>query len=289
MDEVVPKRTRRYIMPARSVRERFRWELVPLAVIAIFVLMAIAPQWMADGNPFKQNVTGRLQPPLSPGHVLGTDGLGRDLYARLVYGARPTFIVAAAALTMSAAVGLIVGLTAGLAGGRVDAVLMRITDAVISLPLILFALFLVIVLGPSMMNVVIAIGALVWARYARIIRGESLVVRQQDYVRYAQISGVSFGRIILRHVLPNVGPSILILATLQVGWVILTEASLSFLGAGIPPPEPSWGSIVASGREVVRIAWWVVAFPGLAIVLLVTCVNVLGDSLRDRIDPRLGR
>jgi peptide/nickel transport system permease protein len=258
-----------------------------VTVIVALVLAALAPGLFTDVSPFEQSLSARLTPPLTDGHLLGTDGLGRDVFARIVHGARATVVVAVSSLVISAGIGTLVGLVSGLFGGWLDAVLMRLTDTVLALPMILFALFLVILFGPSITNVVIAIGVLAWARYARVIRGETLVVRQQDYVAQARISGISRPRIVLRHLLPNVAPAILVLVTLQVGWVVLVEATLSFLGAGVPPPQPSWGGMVADGRQLMTSAWWVAGFPGIAILILVTSLNTLGDRVRDHFDPML--
>ena len=251
------------------------------------MLAAAVPSIFTSVSPYEQSLSTRLLPPLSEGHLLGTDTLGRDIFARVVYGARATVIVALSSLIVSAVIGTAIGLLAGLRGGWVDALLMRITDTVLALPMILFALFLVILFGPSIFNVVIAIGLLAWARFARIIRGETLVVREQAYVDQARISGVSEARIIIRHLLPNVAPAMLVLVTLQMGWVVLVEATLSFLGAGVPPPSPSWGGMVADGRQVMLNAAWIAAVPGTAILLLVMSLNVLGDRIRDHYDPML--
>lgn len=270
-------------------RPRLRWEIVPLLWIVLVVAAAVVPGLFTDIAPHDQSLAERFLPPLSAGHLLGTDGLGRDVLARVVYGARASVLVAVATLGLSAVLGTAIGLISGVLGGWVDAALMRLTDTVLAMPMLLFALFLVIVLGPSTTNVVIAIGVLAWARYARVIRGETLVIREQDYVALSRISGASTLRILARHILPNAMPALLVLVTLQVGWVVVVEASLSFLGAGVPPPAPSWGGMVADGRTVLVTSWWVSAVPGIVILLLVASVNTLGDRLRDRLDPALDR
>lgn len=219
--------------------------------------------------------------------MLGTDGLGRDVYARLVYGARPTVLVATAALLLSACIGVAVGMVAGMSGTWLDRFLMRLTDTILSLPLILLSLFLVILLGPSISNVIFAIGVLAWARYARVVRAETLVINNTDYVSHARLSGVSGTKILLQHLFPNVMPVVVVLVTLQVGWVVMVEASLSFLGAGVPPPDPSWGGMVAEGRDVMLTAWWVSAVPGTLILTVIVALNTLGDALRDLYDPAL--
>ena len=219
-------------------------------------------------------------------HPLGTDPLGRDVLTRIIYGARVSIIIAGAALAVGGGFGTLVGLTAGYYGGKIDTILMRFADITLAFPLILFAILLVMVLGPSMMNVIIAITLVLWARYARVIRGEVLGLMQRDFIARARVSGASDWRIMMRHLLPNVMPTLIVLLTLQVGWVIIVEASLSFLGAGIPPPTPAWGGMLAEGREYVSTAWWVTTAPGVAIMLVVLAFNLCGDWLREKLDPK---
>ena len=217
---------------------------------------------------------------------LGTDPLGRDILTRIIYGARVSIIIAGAALAIGGGFGTLVGLTAGYYGGKIDTILMRFADITLAFPLILFAILLVMVLGPSMMNVIIAISLVLWARYARVIRGEVLGLMQRDFIARARVSGASDWRIMLRHLLPNVMPTLIVLLTLQVGWVIIVEASLSFLGAGIPPPTPAWGGMLSEGKEYVSTAWWVTTAPGVAIMLVVMAFNLCGDWLREKLDPK---
>lgn len=217
---------------------------------------------------------------------LGTDPLGRDVLTRIIYGARISIIIAGAALTIGGGFGTLIGLTAGYYGGKIDIILMRFADITLAFPLILFAILLVMVLGPSMMNVIIAISLVLWARYARVIRGEVLGLMQRDFIARARVSGASDWRIMMRHLLPNVMPTLIVLLTLQVGWVIIVEASLSFLGAGIPPPTPAWGGMLAEGKEYVSTAWWVTTAPGIAIMLVVMAFNLCGDWLREKLDPK---
>lgn len=272
----------------RRIRaQRIRWEYVPLAYLLLLVMFALWPGLFTSQDPYVMNLPNALAAVGSPGHLLGTDELGRDIASRIIYGARPTLFVAVFSLLFGAAVGTLIGLIAGILGGAVDAVLMRTADAFLSLPIILIALFLVMVLGPSMGNVILAIGILIWARYARIVRGETLKLRQLDFIGAAKVAGCSWLNIMYRHFLPNVMPTLLVLVTLMLGWVILIEATLSFLGAGIPPPTPAWGSMVADGRGLLTTAWWVSSFPGLVIMLLVLTLNTLGDQLRDAWDPKL--
>jgi peptide/nickel transport system permease protein len=212
--------------------------------------------------------------------------MGRDILSKIIYGARISVIIAGISILVSGALGTVLGLMAGYFGGWTDAIIMRLVDISLSIPIVLFALVLASVLGPSQITVVTVVVVLLWSRYARLIRGETLTVVVQDYILRARVSGSSDMRIIFKHVLPNVANSLLVLATLQVGFVIILEATLSFLGAGIPRPTPAWGLMVADGRDLVISAWWVSLFPGIAIMLVVLGMNLLGDWLRDRLDPK---
>jgi peptide/nickel transport system permease protein len=212
--------------------------------------------------------------------------MGRDVLSKIIYGARISVIIAGISILVSGALGTVLGLVAGYFGGWIDAIIMRLVDISLSIPIVLFALVLASVLGPSQTTVVTVVVVLLWSRYARLIRGETLTVVIQDYILRAKVSGSSDMRIIFKHVLPNVANSLLVLATLQVGFVIILEATLSFLGAGIPRPTPAWGLMVADGRDLVISAWWVSLFPGIAIMLVVLGMNLLGDWLRDRLDPK---
>lgn len=265
---------------------------LPILVLLAFVVLAIAAPLVAPYNPVRERLTdSMLAPAFAPGgvgsHLLGTDLYGRDVLSRLIYGARISLSVSALALLIGTAVGTPVGLIAGFVGGWIDTVLMRIVDVMLSFPLILAALALAVALGPSFSNVVIVIGLLIWPRFARQIRGEAMVLKDREFVQYARAIAVPSWVIMLRHVLPNVMPTLLVLSTLQIGHVILLEASLSFLGAGVPPPQPSWGVMVSEGSGLVRTGWWIALFPGLAIVITVLSFNTVGDWLRDRLDPSL--
>ena len=264
---------------------------IPLFIIVVFVLCAILANVITTQDAYSVQLPNRLIPPFwqeggSLNHLLGTDPLGRDILTRIIFGARVSVIIAITALTIGGGFGTLVGLTAGFYGGKIDTLLMRLADITLAFPLILFAILLVMVLGPSMINVIIAISLVLWARYARVIRGEVLGLMQRDFIARAKVSGASDWRIMMRHLLPNVMPTLIVLLTLQVGWVIIVEASLSFLGAGIPPPTPAWGSMLADGREYVSTAWWVTTIPGIAIMLVVLAFNLAGDWLRERLDPK---
>ena len=219
---------------------------------------------------------------------LGTDKLGRDLLTRIIYGARYSLYVSLAVIGISGVVGTCLGIMAAYFGGWVDYMISRLIDVFMALPGILVLLVLVVVIGPGLLSLIAVISGLLWSRYARLVRGEVLSIKTQDYIARARVSGSSHLRIMAKHIFPNVFNSLVILATLQVGYVIIIESSASFLGAGIPRPTPSWGSIVADGRDlIVQAAWWISLFSGLAIVLTVLSVNLLGDWLRDKLDPKL--
>ncbi len=220
-------------------------------------------------------------------HILGTDKNGMDILSRMIHGARLALVVSLLAIVVAGIIGTGLGLMAGYFGGWLDAVLMRLVDMSLSISIILVALVLAATLGPSIANVLAVICLFLWSRYARLVRGETLALRTQDFVARARVSGASNLRIIVRHVFPNVVNTIVILATLEIGAVIILEAGLSFLGAGIPRPNPAWGLMVADGRELITDSWWVSFFPGLAILLTVMSINLFGDWLRDKLDPKL--
>jgi peptide/nickel transport system permease protein len=273
-------------------RRRTRAPLIPAIIIVAFVSMAVFAGVLTPADPYEQSLRAKLKPPVwdaggSWSHPLGTDRLGRDLVARILYGARISLAAGLVTVLLSGALGAAVGLLAGYHRGRVDTVLMRATDATLSFPVILLALILAVTFGPSFINVVIAIAVILWARFARVIRGEVLSLMERDFIAQARIAGCSAGRIIMRHLLPNTLNTLVVLLTLQIGYVIILEASLSFLGAGIPPPTPAWGSMIAEGRDFITSAWWVSFFPGLAILLVGLAFNLLGDWLRDVLDPKL--
>jgi peptide/nickel transport system permease protein len=277
--------------PRTGARAR-RLPLFALSIIGAFVLAALLANVLSPADPEEQSLRQRFTPPVwdergTWKHVLGTDRLGRDLLSRIIWGSRVSLTAGVLTVLLASAFGAGVGLVAGYHGGRVDAALMRMTDATMSFPVILLALILAVTVGPSFLNVVIAIAVILWARYARVIRGQVLTLMELDFITQARIAGASSWRIILRHLFPNTFNTLMVLVTLQVGYVIIVEASLSFLGAGIPPPTPAWGSMIAEGRDFITSAWWVSFFPGLAILLVVLAFNLLGDWLRDTLDPKL--
>jgi peptide/nickel transport system permease protein len=223
----------------------------------------------------------------STAHLLGTDHLGRDILSRVIYGSRISLSISLLVIFITASIGTILGIISGYLGGYTDNVLMRVTDVSLSFPAILIAILLAVSMGPGYRTVVLALSILGWAPYARLIRGEALRLRQADFVQQARVIGTSPMRIMVRHIFPNIINPLIVMITLSVGMVILTEAALSYLGAGIPPPNPSWGAMVNDGRNLIDSAWWISLFPGIAIGLVVLSGNFLGDWIRDKTDPRL--
>lgn len=278
---------------AQAVREARRYPVVALSILTFLLVVpaVFAPQ-VAPYDPLKGSLAKRLRPPVwheggTADHLLGTDKLGRDILSRMIYGARVSLSVSLVAIFVGGIIGTALGLISGYFGGRVDSLLMRLVDISLSLPAILLALVLVSAVGPSFGTVITVLVVLLWARYARLVRGETLSIKERDFIARARVAGASATRIMVRYIFPNVMNSLVVLATLQVGYVILLESALSFLGAGLPRPMPAWGLMIADGRELIVTAWWVSMFPGLAIMLTVLALNLLGDWLRDHFDPRL--
>ena len=256
------------------------------AIVAIFTLTAIFAPWLATHDPANIVLVNRLQPP-SPEHWLGTDDLGRDVFSRLMYGARVSLLVGIGVVLIRAVIGVLVGLVAGYYGGRVDALLMRITDVFIAFPGILLALAIMAIWGTGLINVVIALSVVGWPQFARLVRGEVLSLRERDYVQAGRALGANAVRLVGTHVLPNVLPIIVVYASLNISAPIIAEAALSFLGLGIQPPDVSWGSMLSSAHRYMRVAWWLALFPGLAITISVIGFNLFGDAVRDVLDPRM--
>jgi peptide/nickel transport system permease protein len=254
------------------------------AVAVLLVLCAVLAPQLAPHDPGLNSLPARLLPPAwmadgSAEHLFGTDVLGRDILSRLLYGARVSLMVSILSVLLAGAIGSAIGIAAGFAGGLVDTILMRIVDLAISMPMILIALLVGVLVGPSLLNIVVIISLVLWSQFARMARNDTLRVRKLPYVDLARTAGYSNLRIAIEHVLPNIAGPLIVLATLQVGTVIIMESALSFLGVGIPPPAPAWGSMIADGRSYVLSAWWISMFPGLAIMLTVLAINVLGDRL----------
>lgn len=268
--------------------KRFGRNKVAVAGLVVFialVLVAILAPQLAPHDPNKQDWKVLLQPP-SATHLFGTDDYGRDVLSRTLYGGRVSLIAGVVPVLIGSTVGTLVGLTAGYMGGRWDQVLMRVLDILLAFPAIFLALAVVGTLGPGLLNAMLAVAFVSIPGYARVVRGQVLTLRERDFVTAASAAGSGRPRILLRHLLPNIMSPLLVQATLSVGFAILTTASLSFLGLGTQPPTSDWGEMLASGRQYLPDAWWLVVFPGLFVVLAVLSVNLLGDGLRDYFDPR---
>jgi peptide/nickel transport system permease protein len=262
----------------------FPW--VPAFVLATFLIAALFAPVLTTHDPTSISLTERLQSP-SGHHWLGTDSLGRDYLTRLLFGARTSMIVVVSSVVGAGLLGLAIGIVSGYVGGWVDAVLMRLTDAFLGLPSILVAMVFVFAVGGGLTTVIIALSIVGWSRFARIIRSEVLSIRERDFVASSQVAGSGKVRIMSRQVLPNVFNTWVVVATLQCGDFVLSEASLSFLGAGVPPPTPTWGNMISEGLDYLTTAWWLATIPGVTLLALVYAVNVFGDWLRDVLDPKL--
>ena len=271
--------------------EGFPW--IPAIIIGVIALVAVFANVLAPYNPEIGVLGDRFRPPAwqaggSEAHLLGTDHVGRDVLSRLIFGARVSVVVGFTAVIVAGILGTTLGILSGYLGGWVDQVIMRVTDTWLALPALTFAIFLAAVVGPSMWNIVIILAAVYWTRYARVIRGEVLSLRERDYVRLAIVAGCSKKTIMRRHILPNVLNSAIVLGTLMLGIVIVTEAALSFLGVGVPPPKPAWGLMLADGKKGLMAGyWWLTVLPGLCIMFMVLSANLLGDWLRVKLDPQL--
>jgi peptide/nickel transport system permease protein len=275
---------------ARLVRRRTA--LVGLIIVLLVGLAAALAPMVTPFDPLEQDISKRLRPPGSRDeaghmHALGTDQLGRDILARVVYGSRIAMLVGLAAVAISGVAGLAAGLVSGYVGGRVDDLFMRLGDVQLAFPFILLAIAVIGVLGPSLLNIVIVIGVSSWVVYARVVRSEVLSIREREFVQAARALGGRGGRILVRHILPNALTPWLVVATLDMARVIVIESALSFLGLGVQPPTPTWGGMLADGRVYLATAWWLATFPGIAILVTVLGINLLGDGLRDALDPRL--
>ncbi len=259
-------------------------------ILGIFTAVAVLAPLLAPFDPDVQNLLARLKPPGTEvggkSYLLGTDQLGRDLLSRIIYGARISLFVAALSVVVSTFVGTWLGLIAGYYRGKVEVVIMRIVDIVLSIPPLLLAIITVAVLGPGLKNLILVLGFTRWPRYARVAYGQTLSVANMPYVKASRFIGIRTRRILWRHIAPNIVAPLIVVATLEFGLMILFEAGLSFLGLGVQAPTPSWGSILSTGRNYLAIAWWIATLPGICLFLLVLSVNMIGDHLRDRFDPR---
>ncbi|WP_411840517.1 ABC transporter permease [Paracoccus sp. ME4] len=276
-----PARLRRWLPPRL-------W--IFAAILATLVLAAILAPWIAPQSPEAQNLLGRLRPPGTEvrgvTYLLGSDELGRDLLSRLIHGAQVSLTVAALSVLVSGTVGTMLGMIAAWTGGWTGTIIMRLVDIVLSVPAILLAIITVAVLGPGFVNVIAVLAFTRWPRYARVAYGQTLGLMNLPYVRLSRFMGASTPRVLMRHILPNIIGPIMVVVTLEFGLMVLFEAGLSFLGLGVQPPTPSWGAILAAGRNYVTTAWWIAVFPGLFLFLLILSVNVLGDHVRDVVEGR---
>lgn len=281
-------------LQARSISAWNAWRtlssnalaMVGLGIIVVLILMAIFAPVIATHAPNAQNLAGRLNPPGWEGHILGTDELGRDIFSRIVHGARVTLYIVALVAVTAPVFGLIIGTVAGTLGGWTDRILMRITDIFLAFPRLILALAFVAALGPGIVNAVLAIALTAWPAYARVARAETLTVRRSDYIAAARLQGASTLRIITGHIMPMCLSSVVVRVTLDMAGIILTAAGLGFLGLGAQPPLAEWGAMISTGRQYLLSHWWVATVPGIAILLVSLGFNLLGDALRDVLDPR---
>ena len=283
--------TREWLVLGQRLARR-RTALFGLIVVTLVIATALAAPWLSPFDPAGQDIGHRLKPPgwrdaSGALHPIGTDHLGRDLLARVIFGAQPALLVASAAVLISGVLGMITGLLGGYFGGRVDDVLMRLADVQLAFPFILLAIAVIGVLGPSLPTIIVVIGVSSWVVYARVVRAAVLTLREREFVQAALALGAGDGRVLLRHILPNAFASWLVVATLDMARVIVLESALSFLGLGVQPPTPTWGGMLADGRVYMTTAWWLATFPGLAILVTVLGISLFGDGLRDTLDPRL--
>ncbi len=279
---------------SRALRKLARNPATLLGALVLLVVIgsAVGAPWVAPHDSATQSLIRRFTPPVwasggSAAHLLGTDQVGRDILSRIVHGARTSLMVGVSAVLVSVVVGVGLGLLSGYLGGHVDTTIMTVVDITLSFPQLLLALAFVAALGPSLLTIIVVLGLTGWERYARVVRAEVLALREKDFVEAARAMGASTSRMIVRHVLPNTFSSIIVLSTLQVAQAILQEAALSFLGVGSGRAYPTWGQMIALGRDFVTVAWWLPTFPGLAILVTVLAINLVGDRLRDALDPRV--
>jgi peptide/nickel transport system permease protein len=287
----VPVEERQWLVTLKRLARR-RTALVGLGVVVIVLLAALFAPWLSPFDPLEQDINQRLKEPgwqTAAGriHVLGTDHLGRDILSRVIFGSRIALVVGLSAVLISGVLGMAIGLVAGYFGGKVDDFFMRLADIQLAFPFILLAIAVIAVRGPTLFNIILVIGVSSWVVYARVVRGEVLSIREREFVQAAIALGSRDGRVLVRHVLPNAFTPWLVVATLDMARVIVIESALSFLGLGVQPPTPTWGGMLADGRVYLSTAWWLATFPGLAIFVTVLGINLLGDGLRDTLDPRL--
>jgi peptide/nickel transport system permease protein len=276
----------------RSRLLRLRWGLAACAIFLLIVASAVFAPQISPHDPLAVNIRHRLAPPAwmdggAPQHLLGTDQVGRDLLARIIYGGRVSLVVGAGSVLIAATIGVLLGLGAGYFGGRTDWIIMTGINVMLTFPFVLLALAVIAVLGPSLTNMILVLGVAGWPIYARVIRAETMAIREREFVLAGRALGMSHARIVFRQIAPNLVSVIVVIATLQVAQVIIFESFLSFLGLGIQPPTPAWGNMLGEGRVYMLNSWWIATFPGLAIFLTTLVINLMGNALRDWLDPHL--
>jgi ABC-type dipeptide/oligopeptide/nickel transport system permease subunit len=276
----------------RAALQRLRWGLAAAGILAVIVASAVLAPWVSPHDPLAVNIRHRLAPPAwmeggTPAHLLGTDQVGRDLLSRMIYGGRVSLVVGVSAVLLSATIGVLLGLGAGYFGGRADWTIMTGVNVMLTFPFVLLALAVIAVLGPSLVNMILVLGAAGWPIYARVIRAETMAIREREFVVAGRALGMSHARLIFRQILPNLMSPIVVIATLQVAQVIILESFLSFLGLGIQPPTPAWGNMLGEGRVYMLNSWWIATFPGSAIFLTTLVINLMGNALRDWLDPHM--
>ena len=271
---------------------RLKWGLVAAFVMVLVIGSAAAAPWIAPHDPLTVDIRHRLAPPAwmaggTAAHPLGTDQIGRDLLSRVIYGGRVSLVIGTAAVLVSSTIGVLLGLAAGYFAGRVDWTIMTLVNVMLTFPFVLLALAVIAVLGPSLINMIVVLGVADWPLYARVIRAETLAIREREFVLAGRALGMSHGRIVFGQILPNLISVIVVIATLQVARVIILESFLSFLGLGIQPPTPAWGNMLGEGRVYMLNSWWIATFPGLAIFTTTLAINLMGNALRDWLDPHM--
>jgi peptide/nickel transport system permease protein len=289
-DLAAPRPTRSRI-PLRKLW-RFKWGVAAGVIMLLVVASAVCAPLIAPYNPLTVDIQHRLGPPAwmdggTRAHLLGTDQIGRDLLSRVVYGGRVSLIIGVAAVLVSSSIGVLLGLAAGYFAGRVDWTIMTVINVMLTFPFVLLALAVIAVLGPSLINMIIVLGVADWPLYARVIRAETMAIREREFVLAGRALGMSHLRIVFRQILPNLVSVIVVIATLQVARVIILESFLSFLGLGVQPPTPAWGNMLGEGRVYMLNSWWIATFPGLAIFVTTLAINLVGNALRDWLDPHM--
>jgi peptide/nickel transport system permease protein len=271
---------------------RLRWGVAAAGVLVLIIATAVFAPLIAPYDPLAVDIRHRLSPPAwmehgTSEHLLGTDQVGRDLLARMIYGGRVSLVVGVASVIISATIGVLLGLGAGYFAGNTDWTIMTVINVMLTFPFVLLALAVIAVLGPSLMNMIFVLGVAGWPIYARVVRAETLAIREREFVLAGRALGMSHGRLVFRQILPNLVSTIVVIATLQVAQVIILESFLSFLGLGVQPPTPAWGNMLGEGRLYMLNSWWIATFPGLAIFLTTLVINLMGNALRDWLDPHL--